>query len=158
MASINQECIIEWEWESSGRELSGDKHLRPSIKWQRVKRIRRYSSFISKDYKLNTSRPTNMWPQNLNDAWLLALPTLVPYMILMSLKMMERQTPFTSETFLPEYDYIVGKLRISEIRENCRLIKLSNCQIIEEVKSDLFSDEFEFRCWLCCASFALKLL
>jgi ureidoglycolate hydrolase len=50
-----------------------------------------------------------MWPQNLPDAWLLTLPTLVPYMILMSLKMMERQTPFTSETFLPEYDYIVGK-------------------------------------------------
>lgn len=51
-----------------------------------------------------------MWPQNLHDAWLLSLPTLVPYMILMSLKMMERKTPFTSETFLHEYDYIVGKL------------------------------------------------
>lgn len=50
-----------------------------------------------------------MWPQNLHDAWLLSLPTLVPYMILMSLKMMERKTPFTSETFLHEYDYIVGK-------------------------------------------------
>lgn len=51
-----------------------------------------------------------MWPHNVHDAWLLTLPTLVPYMILMSLKMMERKTPFTSETFLPEYDYIVGKL------------------------------------------------
>lgn len=50
-----------------------------------------------------------MWPHNLHDAWLLSLPTLVPYMILMSLKMMERKTPFTSETFLHEYDYIVGK-------------------------------------------------
>lgn len=30
-------------------------------------------------------------------------------MILMSLKMAERKTPFTSETFLNEYDYIVGK-------------------------------------------------
>lgn len=46
---------------------------------------------------------------NLHDAWLLSLPALVPYMVLMSLKMMERQTPFTSETFLHEYDYIVGK-------------------------------------------------
>lgn len=53
-----------------------------------------------------------MWPHaSLHDAWLLSLPALVPYMILMSLKMMERQTPFTSETFLHEYDYIVGKLR-----------------------------------------------
>lgn len=51
-----------------------------------------------------------MWPQNLYDFWLLSLPTLVPYMILMSLKMAERKTPFTSETFLHEYDYIVGKL------------------------------------------------
>lgn len=50
-----------------------------------------------------------MWPQNLHDAWMLTLPALVPYMILMSLKMMERKTPFTSETFLHEYDYIVGK-------------------------------------------------
>lgn len=50
-----------------------------------------------------------MWPHNMYDVWLLSLPTLVPYMILMSLKMMERKTPFTSETFLPEYDYIVGK-------------------------------------------------
>lgn len=50
-----------------------------------------------------------MWPHNLYDAWLLSLPTLVPYMILMSLKMMERKTPFTSETFDYEYDYIVGK-------------------------------------------------
>lgn len=51
-----------------------------------------------------------MWPHNLYDAWLLSLPTLVPYMILMSLKMMERKTPFTSETFDYDYDYIVGKL------------------------------------------------
>lgn len=50
-----------------------------------------------------------MWPHQLADGWLLALPALVPYMVLMSLKMMERKTPFTSETFLPEYDYIVGK-------------------------------------------------
>lgn len=50
-----------------------------------------------------------MWPHSMHDAWLLALPTLVPYLVLMSLKMAERQTPFTSETFLPEYDYIVGK-------------------------------------------------
>lgn len=50
-----------------------------------------------------------MWPLNAHDAWLLTLPALVPYMVLMSLKMMERKTPFTSETFLPEYDYIVGK-------------------------------------------------
>lgn len=50
-----------------------------------------------------------MWPHNLQDAWLLTLPTLVPYMVLMSLKMMERKTPFTSETFAPEYDYIVGE-------------------------------------------------
>lgn len=50
-----------------------------------------------------------MWPQNFHDAWLLTLPALVPYMILMSLKMNERKTPFTSETFLPEYDYIVGE-------------------------------------------------
>lgn len=51
-----------------------------------------------------------MWPgQNLYDAWLLTLPALVPYMVLMSMKMAERKTPFTSETFLNEYDYIVGK-------------------------------------------------
>lgn len=50
-----------------------------------------------------------MWPHNLHDAWLLTLPAFVPYMVLMSLKMMERKTPFTSETFLHEYDYIVGE-------------------------------------------------
>lgn len=59
-----------------------------------------------------------MWPHNLHDAWLLSLPALVPYMILMSLKMMERQTPFTSETFLHEYDYIVGKSTCPRIESN----------------------------------------
>ena len=51
----------------------------------------------------------NMWPHNLYETWLLSLPALIPYMVMMSLKMMERKTPFTSETFLHEYDYIVGK-------------------------------------------------
>lgn len=51
----------------------------------------------------------SMWPHNLYETWLLSLPALIPYMVMMSLKMMERRTPFTSETFLNEYDYIVGK-------------------------------------------------
>lgn len=50
-----------------------------------------------------------MFPHNLYETWLLSLPALIPYMVLMSLKMAERKTPFTSETFLSEYDYIVGK-------------------------------------------------
>lgn len=50
-----------------------------------------------------------MWPHNAYETWLLSLPALIPYMVMMSLKMMERKTPFTSETFLKEYDYIVGK-------------------------------------------------
>lgn len=50
-----------------------------------------------------------MWSHSVYEKWLLSLPALIPYMVMMSLKMMERKTPFTSETFLPEYDYIVGK-------------------------------------------------
>lgn len=50
-----------------------------------------------------------MWPHNLYETWLLSLPALVPYIVLMSLKILERKTPFTSETFLQEYDYIVGE-------------------------------------------------